>query len=193
MRRLLRSGVYLLEFCEPGRSPGAGQRRRFDDLRAATTWLARFLADPSDARCLRRLAASLARGAPLHDDRDVLATIAAALIQGRLALVRPGPPQEPVAAAPAEEPTRLVEIDDFERITLQRQQHHHWIEIRLVDEDGEVITGERCRIVTSDGVERTGYTDITGVARWTQLPPGPCKLSFPDLDAGTWDELPNEQ
>ena len=185
-RRLLRSGQFPLEFVE-GRRLGAGERVHFSELRTATSWLARFLADPSDAAVLRRLAGALAPGERMHDDRDVLARIAAALVSGRLALVRPGPLRETSPRVSPEEADPRERVDDFELLK-QRPPDTHWIEIQLVGEDGRGIEGERCRIVDSEGIERSGYTDGTGVARWTRLPPGPCKVQFPDLDAQSWGE-----
>lgn len=166
---------------------GGGERVPFTEVRAATSWLARFFADPSDAAVLRRLAGELAPVGRAHDDRDVLARIAAALVTGRLALVRPAPLREPSALVSPEEADPREQVDEFELLR-RRPPETHWIEIQLVGEDGRGIEGERCRIVDSEGIEHSGFTDGTGVAHWTRLPPGPCKVQFPDLDAQAWDE-----
>lgn len=186
IRRVLRSSPVALEFHDGWRL-GGGERVQFTELRAATSWLARFFADPSDAALLRRLAGELAPVGRAHDDRDVLARIAAALVTGRLALVRPGPPREPSAPTAREEADLREQVDDFELLQ-RRPPDTHWIEIQLVGEDGRGIEGQRCRIVDSEGIEHSGFTDGTGVAHWTRLPPGPCKVQFPDLDAQAWGE-----
>ena len=167
-----------------------GRRVEFADVRAATTWLARFLADPSDALCLRQLAGELAHGEPPHDDRDVLARIAAALVMGRLALVRVEPPARPAAAVAAHAQPRAA-VDLFAQ-SGPAARDDHWIEVQLLDEAGAGDPGQRCRIVTSDQRVYTGYTDPLGVARWTRIAPGTCQVCFPDLDGAAWESVRTE-
>lgn len=193
--RVLRSGDVPHEFGEPGEPVSSGQRVEFDDVRAATTWLARFLADPSDAQCLRHLAGVLARGEPTHDDRDVLARIAAALVMRRLALIRVIPVAAPPVALIAEEKeneeAREKEREVFDRM-MYRPRDDHWIEVQLLGEDGEGIPWQRCRIVTSDQRVLSGHTDGSGVVRWSRIAGGECRVCFPDLDAGAWEQLRTE-
>lgn len=62
-----------------------------------------------------------------------------------------------------------------------------WIEIQLVDEAGQPVTGERYEIQTSDGKQRTGVTDANGKARIENIAPGECQISFPRLDTEAWE------
>ena len=57
----------------------------------------------------------------------------------------------------------------------------HWIEVKLVDEDsGEPIPNARYEIELPNGQLRTGRLDEGGMARLDDIPPGECKVSFPD-------------
>lgn len=56
-----------------------------------------------------------------------------------------------------------------------------WIEISLLDENGEPVGGERYVIRLPDGSERSGTLDSRGHAREEGLVPGTVTVSFPDL------------
>lgn len=58
----------------------------------------------------------------------------------------------------------------------------HWVEIELVDEDGEAVAGVGYSIVTPDNQVYTGVTDEAGMARIDNIPSGQCQISFPSLD-----------
>jgi uncharacterized Zn-binding protein involved in type VI secretion len=64
-----------------------------------------------------------------------------------------------------------------------------WIEIELVDEEGEPIANQLYHIETEAGQIYAGHTDARGVARVEGLRPGQCRVSFPALDGGTWRPL----
>lgn len=188
MRLVIRSGDVVHELRERGQPGAAGRRVEFEGVREATAWLSRVLADPGEAMRLRRLAGSLAYGAPAGDDVDVLGRLAAALVSGRLVLVRLGPVVKPRRRPIAEARERDARRDDFELLQEARRDNH-WIEIELVGEDGVGLPGHRCVLVDGAGVERSAMTDGLGVVRWTRLPPGTCRVSFPDLDADAWQEV----
>jgi type VI secretion system secreted protein VgrG len=57
-----------------------------------------------------------------------------------------------------------------------------WIEIELLDEEGEPVPGERYRITLPDGSTVEGTLDQNGFARVDGIDPGNCEVSFPDLD-----------
>ncbi len=66
------------------------------------------------------------------------------------------------------------------------EQVSHWVEVRLVYENGEPRAGERYRAVLGDDSEVEGQLDPDGVARLPGLPAGPCQWFFPDLAPGEW-------
>jgi hypothetical protein len=61
-----------------------------------------------------------------------------------------------------------------------------WIEIKLVDEEGQPVPGERYRVELKDGSAREGNLDAEGKARLEGLERGNCQITFPDMDRRTW-------
>lgn len=187
MSRTLRSAGRPLVLARFGEPAGPGERLRFSEIGAARALVAGFLADPRDAEVLRRVAGELAHGAPVSDASGVVERIAAALLAGRLALVRPEPARPLRLRDGLEEGEKALEPDSFD--LLQKPQETHWIEIQIVGEDGVGIPSQRYLIVTGDGREHRGWTDPLGVARLNRIPAGTCRVSFPDLDAEAWETL----
>ncbi|MCK4341528.1 MAG: type VI secretion system tip protein VgrG [Phycisphaerae bacterium] len=63
-----------------------------------------------------------------------------------------------------------------------------WIEIELVDEDGQPVPGERYEITMPDGETiKKGTTSNKGQAHVSVPEPGTCQISFPALDAEAWE------
>jgi len=62
-----------------------------------------------------------------------------------------------------------------------------WIEIVLVDEAGDPVTGESYSITLPDGeTVAEGTLDEKGLARVDGIDPGSCKVTFPNLDKDAW-------
>src|SRR5262249_62002654 len=61
-----------------------------------------------------------------------------------------------------------------------------WIEIKLVDQEGKPVPGEKYRVELPDGSTRQGVLNSEGVAWEGNLDPGTCKITFPDLDGTEW-------
>jgi hypothetical protein len=65
-----------------------------------------------------------------------------------------------------------------------------WIEIELVDEEGNPVPGERYKITLPDGkTVSEGTLDANGRARVEGIDPGTCQISFPDLDKDAWEQI----
>ena len=62
----------------------------------------------------------------------------------------------------------------------------HWVEVRLLDHNGEPRAGEHYRVVLGDDTELEGDLNQEGVARIPDLPEGPCQWFFPSLQPGEW-------
>ena len=62
----------------------------------------------------------------------------------------------------------------------------HWIEIELVDEDGNPVPGEQYSITLPDGSVASGTLDGQGKARVDGIDPGTCQVTFPNLDQSVW-------
>jgi hypothetical protein len=65
-------------------------------------------------------------------------------------------------------------------------QKQAWIEIELVDEQGNPRPNERYLIKLPDGSIREGRLDINGRARIDGIEPGTALICFPDIDATDW-------
>lgn len=61
-----------------------------------------------------------------------------------------------------------------------------WVEIKLVDERGNPVPGEKYLITVPDGTDVEGTLDSNGEARVEGIDPGNCKITFPELDKRTW-------
>ena len=57
-----------------------------------------------------------------------------------------------------------------------------WLELRLVDEEGQAQAGARWRVEAAGGEVREGVLDAAGQARLEDLPTGPARVSFPELE-----------
>ncbi len=70
------------------------------------------------------------------------------------------------------------------------QPKPHWIEIQLIGEDGEPVPWEEYRVELPDGKIVKGFLDEKGMARVENIAsPGPCKVSFEDLDQEAWETV----
>ncbi|HEY2588575.1 MAG TPA: hypothetical protein VGI81_22730 [Tepidisphaeraceae bacterium] len=67
------------------------------------------------------------------------------------------------------------------------QEPTHWVEIKLVDSQGQPVAGEPYRIELPDGRTATGTLDGKGHARIDGIPQaGTCTVTFPNLDKDGW-------
>jgi hypothetical protein len=62
-----------------------------------------------------------------------------------------------------------------------------WISIELQDPNGNPVPGEEYRLELPDGRVMRGKVDSHGAATVTGIDPGQCKVSFPRLDASSWN------
>ncbi len=70
----------------------------------------------------------------------------------------------------------------------ESREKKSWIEIELVDEEGNPVAGERYRVTLPDGsTVAEGTLDDKGFAHIGNIDPGTCKVTFPDLDREAWE------
>lgn len=62
-----------------------------------------------------------------------------------------------------------------------------WIEFKVVDEKGKPLSGHRYRLELADDNVAEGIVGEDGVVKIDGVEEGSGKISFPDLDAKTWE------
>ena len=73
-----------------------------------------------------------------------------------------------------------------QQLVLPCQATQTWIEIRLVNSQGQPVPGERYELRLPDSSLMSGYLDDEGKARYDPIIAGMCQVSFPGLDAKEW-------
>jgi type VI secretion system secreted protein VgrG len=97
---------------------------------------------------------------------------------------------------PGQDVTYTTQPGEYERIEVTRiggtgeeeseQQEDSWIEIELVDDDGNPVPNERYEVTLPNGNIRHGNLDENGFARINGIRPGECEINFPRLDREGW-------
>jgi len=65
----------------------------------------------------------------------------------------------------------------------EKEKKKSWIEIKLLDKEGNPISGQKYKVILPDGeTSAEGTLDNKGYARVDGLDPGKCKIIFPGLD-----------
>lgn len=151
----------------------------------AASYLRRLAPDEATLRRLRRLVDddSFTPAAVRLDDDEVIAALAHWLSVGRLRAVECLVPRQFTIVA------REAALEPETPIVVGRQREDEeltWIEIKLVDEDGNPVPNERYEVTLPDGRIRKGALDKDGGAYIDQIPAGQCKVCFPDIDGREW-------
>jgi uncharacterized Zn-binding protein involved in type VI secretion len=63
-----------------------------------------------------------------------------------------------------------------------------WVEIAMVDTEGNPVPFESYRVQLPDGSTVEGALDEKGQARIEGIDPGNCEITFPDLDRELWEK-----
>lgn len=61
-----------------------------------------------------------------------------------------------------------------------------WIAIELIGEDKQPIPGMAYTVTLPGGTVKEGKLDDKGSIEFLQVPPGVCKVTFPELDKEAW-------
>jgi hypothetical protein len=86
----------------------------------------------------------------------------------------------------------LTVADLAKEISLPTGERHRivlvgaYVGLELVDEEGNPVPEVTYRVSQGKSVVRTGVLDDEGKAKVTGFLPGPCEISFPELDAVEW-------
>ncbi|MFO0552203.1 MAG: hypothetical protein U0271_27700 [Polyangiaceae bacterium] len=112
---------------------------------------------------------------------DALQTIFRALRTGRLELWKE---DKPDASLPTSEPAESPVV------ARSRLPHREltWIEVELIDEEGEPVPNQRYTIEFQDGSPPvSGRLDGKGLAFVSGIPAGKCSFTFPEYDEHVWE------
>ena len=143
--------------------------------------------DASVLANLRAMAGRFGLMADVHraTDPKILEHVAWLLDTKRLhaiecVLLRPDTPLvRATASSDAPAPVRQKPIEDPKT----------WVGIELVDDVGRAVAGQRYSVKVPEGVISEGILDAQGRARITNIDPGVCEISFPDIDAREYKKI----
>ena len=128
------------------------------------------------------------------DDRAILTHLAERLARGDIQVISGpniygqqavNPPPEPDARESTPREDELAAKED--RPAPEPEEDTTWIEIELLDDEGNPIPNEQYAIEIPGGSVRVGRLDDNGYARVEGLDPNTCKVSFPNLDKSSYD------
>ncbi|MEP0842703.1 MAG: type VI secretion system tip protein VgrG, partial [Phycisphaerae bacterium] len=109
-------------------------------------------------------------------------------------IIDPAEPLEAATGDPGKDTVYEQEpkpTDPFEYAPEYTETEKHWIGIRLFDDNGAPLAGERYVVLLPDGTHvARGSTDVNGEAEIRGIDPGNCQVTFPDLDGMTWKPGP---
>lgn len=197
MRLFLQDGPARLQILSPS------HMRQFRDVAAAREFLRPLVAQAGNALAIRRALgpAAIAGDGELLDllakhlvDEGLLVVSCAdtwlASIQGTLT-ESSAAAAGTAAAAAAAAATTTTPLQDEEAAqaasTSDQVEEKHFIEIELLDDEGNPVADEAWFVELPDGSTKSGRTDAKGFARIDGVDPGTAKVTFPDMDKNAYD------
>jgi hypothetical protein len=85
--------------------------------------------------------------------------------------------------------TAAIQLCDVAGQAGDKLRLRSWIEVQLVGEDDSPIPNEAYEIRLPGGELVSGTLDDKGSVRLDGIPPGTCRVSFPELDKDAWTAL----
>ena len=114
-----------------------------------------------------------------------------------LSTTAPGKPDEAATGDPGQDyvyQQKRQEVDPLDDALTHDEDESdekHWIGVRLYDDNGTPLVGERYIVVLPDGeTVARGRTNRDGEAEIRGIEAGSCEIKFPALDANTWEAGP---
>ncbi|MGI8990758.1 MAG: hypothetical protein ACR2I2_14430 [Bryobacteraceae bacterium] len=87
------------------------------------------------------------------------------------------------AVKPAEVPAESSKPQRAQRAAIAEKT---WIEIRVIDENGDPVPRIAYKLTLPDGTTKNGNLDEQGGARFDNIDPGQCQFTLTEIDAGDW-------
>jgi hypothetical protein len=72
----------------------------------------------------------------------------------------------------------------------ERTSEGAWLELELLNQQGEPVANRRFRVIQHERVVREGMTNANGFARVESLSPGTCDIEFVDFDESDFNHQP---
>lgn len=197
MRLFLQDGPARMQILSPS------HMRQFRDVAAAREFLRPLVTQAGNGIAIRRALgpAAIAGDGELLDllakrlvDEGLLVVSCAdtwlASIQGTLT-ESSAAAAGTAAAAAAAAATTATPLQDEEAAqaasTSDQVEEKHYIEIELLDDEGNPVADEAWFVELPDGTKKSGRTDAKGFARIDGVDPGTAKVTFPDMDKNAYD------
>jgi len=164
--------------------------REFRDKAWAREYLRPLMDDARNRTAVSDLAADAAIGLHRWKNHEASDHLADRLVRDDLVVVdwtqerieTPHGPQQKKGSTPLED-----EMAAAAEHPAQRPEQVHFIEIELLDDQGEPVPNESYFILLPDGSTKSGRLDGEGKARVEGVDPGEAKVSFPDMDRKVYD------
>ncbi len=163
--------------------------RRFNGVDSARTFLRRFVDEPRNLEAMRE---ALGRESGPATDDEIVERLAERLVRPDLRVVTCASHFTPaleiaVEAAAGTSPQQTTPLEDEQAAQAEKEEEpaaeeEHWLEIELVDDEGNPVPGELYVVELPDGSTVSGRLDGNGFARLEGIDPGTAKVSFPELD-----------
>lgn len=92
-------------------------------------------------------------------------------------------------AAPVEEASEQPGVSPASvEVAEKAPEQATWVAFRMTDTAGDPVKGMKYKLELPDGSTHEGMLDGNGMARVESSKAGTCKIAFPDLDAGDWEQ-----
>lgn len=167
---------------------------QFNTITSARTFISRIMESPGKRESLRRLCFDTEL-LPINrlDDHEIIDRISKALLNGRIRVIpssvagHEGRWDNHVSIAPDESSEETNDTTTATgAATGATVSNKTWIEIELLDEEGQPVVNEPYKLILPDGSVKSGKTDSAGMARYTELDDGNCQLTFTKIDKEAW-------
>lgn len=193
MRKVLRSGIQKIEILRWHESDTTDTFMEFRDTFSALNFLRKFMRDPLNMMTLRNTFAEVLSYTSISRlaDHEILQQLAWHIVRGSVKVVAREyeVPRVVLLGRPAQAAAEAADMEVLEAPVPQAaaaEETTSWVEIELVDEDGNPVAGENYLLELPDGSVKEGVLDSNGQVRVDGIDPGTCKISFPNMDANEW-------
>jgi len=172
-------GIYRLRWWHEIDGPTVGRAEPVHlrgDAASALAFARGFLDEAAKIVAIRALLARELEQLHRLDDSEVTQELATRLAAGRIIAEHLPTPRLYALDGDVEDAEAPIAAP------IERRDPKTWIEIELVDMEGNPVPNERYWIELPDGRVHEGRLDAEGRAYFGELDPGECNVRFPDLD-----------